>query len=82
KRLETGQTVVVMLSLAESEVPEVIRRISARAGVVAMIYNPRDFLPPGATLKGTPATDPDFLAQLAAPGVRIQLMENPHGSIR
>jgi uncharacterized protein (DUF58 family) len=82
KQIETGQTVVVLLSTAEKEVPEAIRRISARAGVVVMVYNPRDFLPPGATLRGTPATDPDFLAQLAAPGVRIQLMENPHGSFR
>lgn len=81
KDIEFGTTLVVMVSVAEPGLSEAIRRISMRHAVVVMVYNPVDFGDGKGRIKPTPATDPEFLAEVASPNVRIQIMSNPHGRL-
>lgn len=82
KDIEFGATVVVMVSVAEPGLAEALRRISMRHAVVAMVYNPAEFGEVKGRIKPTPATDPEFLAEVASPNVRIQIMSNPHGRLQ
>ncbi|MCW5947223.1 MAG: DUF58 domain-containing protein [Fimbriimonadales bacterium] len=79
-QLEPSSTVVLMVAAAEPGLGDAIRRLSAVASVVVLIYNPDQF--PGNSIgKGfRPATDPDFLAKIATPTVAIRLMQNPYAS--
>lgn len=82
KDIGFGTTVVVMVSVAEPGLAEAIRRLSMRNVVVLMVYNPAEFGSDKGRFKPAPATDPEFLAEVACPNVRIQIMSNPHGRLR
>lgn len=80
QRLLPSMTVVLFLSASEPGLAEAIRRLSSHTSVVALIYDVAQFQGAVSGRGILPATNADFLAEIAAPTVAIRLMDNPYAS--
>lgn len=77
RTVRPDRTAVLMLSIAEPGLPEVIRRLSSVMPVVALIYDPIQFSKNPLPANVTSAADPQFLSQIASQSVAIRLLSNP-----
>lgn len=80
RSLPPGVTFIAMLSAAEPDVAAALRRISARARVLVLLYDPSSYAPAGEGSSLLPAVDQDFMAALAGPNTTVKIMPNPYGS--
>lgn len=77
--MRPDRTAVLMISIAEPGLAEVIRRLSSSMPVVVLVYDPNQFstkLPP----KVISAADPTFLSLIATQSVSIKLIPNPYST--
>lgn len=70
--LPAGSVVYVLLSVADLQLPEAIRRLHSHGThVAALVYDPRKFENPKKPMKVLPANDLDYLEQLRMAGASV-----------
>lgn len=70
-------TVVLMIAIVEPGMDEAIRLLTANYPVVVYVYDANSFARPSQKSSIRSATEPHFLASIAAPRVAIRFMPNP-----
>ena len=77
--MRPDRTAVLMISIAEPGLAEVIRRLSSSMPVVVLVYDPNQF---SAKLspKVISVADPTFLSLIATQSVSIKLIPNPYST--